>query len=130
MELLQGSAPVAINLYIEDADDRQTAQVQKEFISASPSPRSPFSPRRHLPPSFYRRFYLCRRSDLLSPLSCSGLAVSNVYVDGKPVGWMNSFNFTDVRENHTISVDFAESPVKDKNSAATAERPAQTDGKE
>lgn len=31
MELLQGSAPVAINLYIEDADDRQTAQVQKEF---------------------------------------------------------------------------------------------------
>lgn len=43
---------------------------------------------------------------------------------------MNSFNFTDVRENHTISVDFAESPVKDKNSAATAERPAQTDGKE
>lgn len=60
----------------------------------------------------------------------SGYAVSNVYVDGKPVGWMNSFNFTDVRENHTISVDFAESPVKDKNSAATAERPAQTDGKE
>lgn len=60
----------------------------------------------------------------------SGYAVSNVYVDGNPVGWMNSFNFTDVRENHTISVDFAESPVKDKNSAATAERPAQTDGKE
>lgn len=55
----------------------------------------------------------------------SGYTVSNVYVDGKPVGWMNSFNFTDVRENHTISVDFAESAAKDKNGAVT-EKPAQT----
>lgn len=58
----------------------------------------------------------------------AGYAVSNVYVDGKSVGWMNSFNFTDVRENHTISVDFAESAVKDKN-GATTEKPAQTDKK-
>ncbi len=57
----------------------------------------------------------------------SGYAVSKVYVDGKPVGWMNSFNFTDVRENHTISVDFVEAPTKDKNSAAATEKPAQTD---
>lgn len=56
----------------------------------------------------------------------SGYAVSKVYVDGKSVGWMNSFNFTDVRENHTISVDFVEAPTKDKNSATT-ENPAQTD---
>lgn len=55
----------------------------------------------------------------------SGYAVSNVYVDGKSVGWMNSFNFADVRENHTISVDFAESPAKDKNSAAATEKPDQ-----
>ncbi len=59
----------------------------------------------------------------------SGYAVSAVYVDGKAVGWMNSFHFTDVRENHTISVDFAESAVKDKNSAAAMEKPARTDGK-
>lgn len=58
----------------------------------------------------------------------SGYAVSNVYVDGKPVGWMNSFNFTNVRENHTISVDFAESAAKDKNDTTT-EKPAQTDKK-
>lgn len=58
----------------------------------------------------------------------SGYFVSKVYVDGKAVGWMNSFNFTDVRENHTISVDFAESPTRDKNSAAT-EKPARTDNK-
>lgn len=59
----------------------------------------------------------------------SGYVVSNVYVDGKPVGWMNSFNFTDVRENHTISVDFAESPTKEKNGVAATEKPAQTDEK-
>lgn len=58
----------------------------------------------------------------------SGYAVSNVYVDGKPVGWMNSFSFTDVRKDHSITVDFAESAAKDKNSAAT-EKPAQTDKK-
>lgn len=60
----------------------------------------------------------------------SGYAVSKVYVDGKSVGWMNSYNFSDVRENHTISVDFAESPAKDKNSAAETEKPNQADKKE
>ncbi len=59
----------------------------------------------------------------------SGYAVSNVYVDGKSVGWMNSFNFTDVRENHTISVDFAQSAAKDNNDGAE-KKPAQTDKKE
>lgn len=56
----------------------------------------------------------------------SGYAVKTVYVDGKAVGWMDSFHFTDVRDNHTISVDFAESPTKDKNSAP-AEKPEQKD---
>ncbi len=59
----------------------------------------------------------------------SGYAVKTVYVDGKAVGWMDSFHFTDVRDNHTISVDFAESAAKDKNSAQTTEKPAQTDKK-
>lgn len=58
----------------------------------------------------------------------SGYAVKTVYVDGKAVGWMDSFHFTDVRDNHTISVDFAESPTKDKNSAP-AEKPEQKDNK-
>lgn len=60
----------------------------------------------------------------------SGYAVSKVYVDGKSVGWMNSYNFSDVRENHTISVDFAEVSAKDKNSAAETEKPDQADKKE
>lgn len=58
----------------------------------------------------------------------SGYAVKTVYVDGKAVGWMDSFHFTDVRDNHTISVDFAESPAKDKNGAAV-EKPEQKDNK-
>lgn len=58
----------------------------------------------------------------------SGYAVKSVYVDGKAVGWMDSFHFTDVRGNHTISVDFAESPSKDKNNAS-AEKPEQKDNK-
>lgn len=52
----------------------------------------------------------------------SGYAVSAVYVDGKAVGWMNSFNFTDVRENHTISVDFAVSCAQDKDNAAVEKK--------
>lgn len=40
----------------------------------------------------------------------SGYVVSAVYVDGTPVGAVSSYRFTDVREDHEISVDFAALP--------------------
>lgn len=43
----------------------------------------------------------------------SGFEVRTVYVDGKELGKTNSFHFTDVRENHTISADFVEAPKQD-----------------
>ena len=50
-----------------------------------------------------------------------GYAIRTVYVDGKELGKTSSFNFTDVRENHTISADFVEMPEQsDSNSGKTA----------
>ena len=40
----------------------------------------------------------------------SGYAVRAVYVDGKPVGAVASYSFTDVKGNHNISVDFTAAP--------------------
>lgn len=48
-----------------------------------------------------------------------GYQIKNVYVDGKPVGAITSFNFAQVGENHTISADFAPMPEKDKNGGGT-----------
>ena len=40
----------------------------------------------------------------------SGYAIRTIYVDGKEIGKTTSFNFTDVRGDHTISADFVEVP--------------------
>ena len=40
----------------------------------------------------------------------SGYTISAVYVDGTPVGAVSSYNFTDVKGDHSISVDFAAIP--------------------
>lgn len=39
-----------------------------------------------------------------------GFAIRTVYVDGKEIGKTSSFNFSDVRGDHTISADFVEAP--------------------
>lgn len=50
----------------------------------------------------------------------SGYAIRTIYVDGKKIGKTTSFNFTDVREDHTISADFEEMPEQsDDNSGKT-----------
>lgn len=41
-----------------------------------------------------------------------GYAIRAVYVDGKEIGKTSSFNFTDVRGDHTISADFVEEPTQ------------------
>ncbi len=40
----------------------------------------------------------------------SGYAIRTIYVDGKEIGKTSSFNFTDVKGDHTISADFVEAP--------------------
>lgn len=58
----------------------------------------------------------------------SGFAVRTVYVDGKELGNTNSFRFTDVRENHTISADFVEVPKQD--GAGDTRTPEKTQAKD
>lgn len=48
----------------------------------------------------------------------SGYAILNVYVDGKPVGAVSSYRFTDVRAAHTISADFKKMPKPDSGNTA------------
>lgn len=52
----------------------------------------------------------------------SGYVIQNVYVDGKPVGAVSSYNFSDVRENHTISADFAAIPGQDNSGGKETDR--------
>lgn len=47
----------------------------------------------------------------------SGYAIRTVYVDGKEIGKTSSFNFTNVRENHTISADFVEAPEQSNSNS-------------
>lgn len=54
----------------------------------------------------------------------SGYAVRTVYVDGKEVGKTSSFNFSDVRGDHTIMAAFVEDPALTDNSG---KNPDQTD---
>ncbi|MCM1123449.1 MAG: Ig-like domain-containing protein [Eubacterium sp.] len=53
----------------------------------------------------------------------NGYAVRTVYVDGKELGKTTSFNFTNVREDHTISADFMETPQQNNNSEKPANQP-------
>ncbi|MDE7232146.1 MAG: hypothetical protein K2N37_03630, partial [Lachnospiraceae bacterium] len=47
----------------------------------------------------------------------SGYAIRTIYVDGKEIGKTSSFNFTNVRENHTISADFVEMPEQSNSNS-------------
>lgn len=47
----------------------------------------------------------------------SGYAIRTIYVDGKEIGKTTSFNFTDVRGDHTISADFVEAPEQNDNNS-------------
>lgn len=58
----------------------------------------------------------------------SGYAVQNVYVDGKPVGAVTSYRFTDVKTAHTISADFKEMPKQDQGDKPAGDK-GQADGK-
>ena len=48
----------------------------------------------------------------------SGYAIRTIYVDGKEIGKTTSFNFTDVRGDHTISADFVEVPGQSNSNSA------------
>ncbi len=52
----------------------------------------------------------------------SGYAIRTVYVDGKEIGKTASFNFSDVRGDHTISADFVEAPGQGDNSGKTQDK--------
>lgn len=57
-----------------------------------------------------------------------GYAIRTVYVDGVEVGKTSSFNFSDVRGDHTISADFVEAPVQENTQeTANVNAPDQTD---
>lgn len=49
----------------------------------------------------------------------SGYAIRTVYVDGVEVGKTASFNFSNVKGDHTISADFVEVPEQEKQNAGT-----------
>lgn len=60
--------------------------------------------------------YRDRRAGILYTITPkSGYVVQNVYVDGKPVGAVSSFRFTDVMTGHTISAEFKAIPVQDRS---------------
>lgn len=56
-----------------------------------------------------------------------GYDIRMVYVDGAEVGKTASFNFSDVRSDHTISADFVEAPVKDDPEAAKTDQTKKDD---
>lgn len=56
-----------------------------------------------------------------------GYAIRTVYVDGVEVGKTSSFNFSDVRGDHTISADFEEAPVQPDAGAKVSNQTSQAD---
>lgn len=58
-----------------------------------------------------------------------GYDIRMVYVDGAEVGKTSSFNFSDVRGDHTISADFVEAPVKDDPEAGKTDQTKKDDKK-
>lgn len=57
----------------------------------------------------------------------SGYAIRTVYVDGAEIGKTTSFNFSNVRGDHTISADFVELPGQAEHNAGTTDRTGQAD---
>lgn len=62
-----------------------------------------------------------------------GYVINAVYVDGKSVGAVSSYSFSDVKKDHTISADFVAASVKndDENKAKseTVNKPEDEEGK-
>lgn len=52
----------------------------------------------------------------------SGYAIRTVYVDGVEIGKTTSFNFSNVRGDHTILADFVEAPGQKTSSAGTTDQ--------
>ena len=52
----------------------------------------------------------------------SGYAIRTVYVDGVEIGNTSSFNFSYVKEDHTISADFVKAPEQKENNAGTQDK--------
>lgn len=52
----------------------------------------------------------------------NGYTVSNVSVDGSPVGAVSSYTFNDVKGDHSITADFAALPVQEKPAPAPVEQ--------
>lgn len=59
----------------------------------------------------------------------TGYDIRMVYVDGAEVGKTASFNFSDVRGDHTISADFVEAPKRDDPEAAKTDQTKQDNKK-
>lgn len=59
-----------------------------------------------------------------------GYTVKAVYVDGKSVGAVGSYSFTDVRGNHNISVDFVAASDKGSSRATPSPEKNKTDKKD
>ena len=59
----------------------------------------------------------------------SGYAIRTVYVDGAEVGKTASFNFSNVRGDHTISADFVEAPKQDDPETGKADQTKKDDQK-
>ena len=51
----------------------------------------------------------------------SGYAIRTIYVDGKEIGKTSSFNFTDIKGDHTISADFVEAAGQSNNNNGKAD---------
>lgn len=56
-----------------------------------------------------------------------GYAIRTVYVDGAEVGKTSSFNFSNVKGDHTISADFVEAPGQGNQNTGTSNKTDQAD---
>lgn len=52
----------------------------------------------------------------------SGYVIKNVYIDGRSVGAVSSYSFSDIKGNHTISADFAAGSGQDGDSDAAGDK--------
>ena len=57
----------------------------------------------------------------------SGYAIRTVYVDGAEIGKTSSFNFSNVRGDHTISADFVEAPGQENHNVGASKTSDQQD---
>ena len=56
-----------------------------------------------------------------------GYAVNTLYIDGKAMGAISSYSFSDVKGDHTISADFVANPGQENDSAKTEKKEEEKD---